>query len=116
MECVLCISHVSFYAAMLVCIKVRGLSVSLSKDDVKENEGTSCLFILTDPRDPHAVMPFSHSWTLLLTAVPICVSFCLISDSNVQLTHKQAAISIPLREMMSSLGFPYWPELWMLYI
>ncbi len=88
----------------------------MSKDDVKENEGTSCLFILTDPRDPHAVMPFSHSWTLLLTAVPICVSCSLISKSNVQLTRKQAAISIPLGEIMSSLGFPYWLELWMLYI
>lgn len=86
------------------------------KDDAKENEGTTSLFILTDPRDPHEVMPFSHSWTLLLTAVPICVSCSLISESNIQLPHKQAAISIPLGEIMSLLGFPYWPELWMLYI
>lgn len=84
--------------AMLMCIEVRGLSISMSKDDVKETEGTSCLFILTGPRDPHAVLPFSHSWTLLLTAVPICVSCSLISESNVQLTLKQAAISVPLGE------------------
>lgn len=27
---------------MLMCIEVRGLSISMSKDDVKETEGTSC--------------------------------------------------------------------------
>jgi len=65
---------------MLMCIEVTGLRITMSKDDVKENEGTSCLFILTDPRDPHAVLPFSYSGTLLLTAVPICVSYSLISS------------------------------------
>lgn len=85
--------------AMLMCIAVTGLSISISKDDVKENEGTSCLFILTDPRDPHAVLPFSYSWTLLLTAVPICVSYSLISSQM---------FSSPANKLLSASHWGKW--------
>jgi len=71
----------------------------MSKDDVKENEGTSCLFTLTDPRDPHAVLPFSYSGTLLLTAVPICVSYSLISSQM---------FSSPANKLLSASHWRRW--------
>lgn len=72
------------------------------------------LFIYTDrfhPRDPHVVMPLSHSWNLHLTAVALwTVCPALLSPT---VTRRRVAIIVPLGKMLSLSGYPYWPELWM---